>query len=48
MKEMKDSFIYSPDINEGNLYFIVCDGADHNWHWVNQYIYNILPDLFKD
>jgi hypothetical protein len=48
MKEMKDSFIYSPDINEGNFYFIVCDGADHTWHWVNQYIYNILPDLFKD
>lgn len=48
MKEMKDSFIYSPDINEGNFYFIVCEGADHTWHWVNQYIYNILPDLFKD
>ncbi len=48
MKEMKDSFIYSSDTKEGNFYFLVCDGAEHNWHWINQFIYNILPDLFNN
>lgn len=48
MKELTDSFIYSADTNEGNFYFIDCDGGVHTWHWVNQFIYNILPDLFKN
>ena len=48
MKELTDSFIYSPDTKEGNFYFIECDGGVHTWHWVNQYIYDILPDLFKN
>lgn len=46
MKELTDSFIYSSDTKEGNFYFIECDGGIHTWHWVNQYIYDILPDLF--
>ncbi len=46
MKELTDNFIYSPDTEEGNFYFIDCDGGVHTWHWVNQYIYDILPDLF--
>lgn len=48
MKELKDSFIYSSNINEGNFYFIEGKGGVHNWHWINQFIYNILPDLFKN
>jgi hypothetical protein len=48
MKELKDSFIYSGNTQKGNFYFIVCDGATHAWNWVNQYIYDILPDLFKN
>lgn len=47
MKQLKDSFIYSGDLKKGNFYFIVCDGGTHAWNWVNQYIYDILPDLFK-
>jgi len=47
MKELTDSFIYSSDIEKGNFYFIVSDGGTHAWNWVNQYIYDILPDLFK-
>lgn len=47
MKELTDSFICSPDLTNGNFYFIDCDGGVHNWNWVNQYIYDILPDLFK-
>jgi enterochelin esterase-like enzyme len=48
MKELTDSFIYSANTKEGNFYFIECNGGVHNWHWVNQYIYDILPDLFKN
>jgi enterochelin esterase-like enzyme len=47
MKKLKDTFIYSSDLKKGNFYFIVCDGGTHAWNWVNQYIYDILPDLFK-
>ncbi|WP_242856155.1 alpha/beta hydrolase [Ruminiclostridium josui] len=47
MKELKDTFIYSSDTKKGNFYFIVSDGGTHAWNWVNQYIYDILPDLFK-
>jgi S-formylglutathione hydrolase FrmB len=48
MKELTDSFIYSSDTKEGNFYFLSCDGGIHTWYWVNQYIYDILPDLFKN
>ena len=48
MKQLKDSFIYSADTSKGNFYFIVSDGGTHAWNWVNQYIYDILPDLFKN
>ncbi len=47
MKKLKDTFIYSSDTKKGNFYFIVSDGGTHAWNWVNQYIYDILPDLFK-
>ncbi len=48
MKLLSDIFIHSSDTKEGNFYFMECDGGVHNWHWVNQFIYNILPDLFKN
>lgn len=48
MKELTDSFVYSADTTEGNFYFISCEEGVHAWHWVNQYIYDILPDLFKN
>lgn len=47
MKQLTYSFIYSSNTNKGNFYFIVADGGTHAWNWVNQYIQNILPDLFK-
>lgn len=47
MKQLTDSFIYSSDPKKGNFYFIVGDGGTHAWNWVNQYIYDILPDLFQ-
>lgn len=46
MMKLKDSFVYSANIEKGNFYFLVCEGGTHAWNWVNQYIYDILPDLF--
>ncbi len=48
MKELPEAFVYSGDVKKGNFYFIVSDGGTHAWNWVNQYIYDILPDLFRD
>mgnify|MGYP000854054387 CR=1 FL=1 len=48
LKQLSDSFIYSGDVSKGNFYFMVAKGGTHHWNWVNQYIYNILPDLFRD
>ncbi len=46
MKQHKDVFVYSSDTKKGNFYFIAADGGTHAWNWVNQYVYDILPDLF--
>jgi len=48
LKKITDTFTYSSDTSKGNLYFMVCKGGTHAWNFVNQYIYNILPDLFKE
>jgi len=48
LKKLTDTFIYSNDPIEGNFYFMVAQGGTHWWGYVNQYIYNVLPDLFKD
>ena len=48
MMKLKDSFIYSANMEKGNFYFLVCEGGTHAWNWVNQYIYDILPDLFHN
>ncbi len=47
MKQLTDTFRYSSDPAKGNFYFIVGEGGTHAWNWVNQYIYDILPDLFQ-
>lgn len=49
MEEMKKlpEFVFDKDTTIGNTYFIVADGGTHAWNFVNQYLYNILPDLFK-
>ncbi|ACL75288.1 dockerin type I domain-containing protein [Ruminiclostridium cellulolyticum] len=48
MKKYTNTFIYSSDVKNGNFYFMVANGGTHAWNWINQYIYNILPDLFQD
>ncbi|MEK4252391.1 sugar-binding protein [Paenibacillus sp. FSL W7-1287] len=48
MKQFDDVFIYSSDTKKGNFYFIDAEGGTHAWNWQNQYIYDILFDMFKD
>lgn len=48
MKKLTGEFIHSADTTKGNFYFIEGAGGVHNWHWQNQFIYNILPDFFKN
>lgn len=51
MANYKDSegnpiFIYNADLSQGNLYLLLLEDGTHTWQCVNQYLYNILPDLF--
>jgi GH35 family endo-1,4-beta-xylanase len=39
-------FIYNANLSKGNLYFLVLPGGTHTWQCNNQYLYNILPDVF--
>lgn len=47
MKKLTETFIFDKDISQGNCYFMVAEGGTHAWNFINQYLYNILPDLFK-
>ena len=47
MQKLSDTFVFNADITKGNSYFIVAKDATHAWNFVNQYIYDILPDVFK-
>lgn len=47
MKQLTDVFIYSSDTKKGNFYFLEAEDGTHAWNWQNQYIYDILPDLFR-
>jgi len=47
MKKRSNIFMESTDLQEGNFYFMECKDGDHRWYWINQYIYDILPDVFK-
>ncbi|MHB8130674.1 MAG: sugar-binding protein [Mobilitalea sp.] len=51
MANQKDSegnpiFNYNADLSQGNLYLLLLTGGTHTWQCVNQYLYNILPDVF--
>lgn len=47
MKQHADAFPYSSNPARGNFYFMEAEGGSHTWYWQNQYLYNILPDLFR-
>jgi GH35 family endo-1,4-beta-xylanase len=39
-------FNYNADLSQGNLYLLLLKDGTHTWQCVNQYLYNILPDVF--
>lgn len=45
LEEIGDPFIFNRDLTVGNCYFMVGENGTHAWNFVNQYLYNILPDL---
>ena len=46
MKKLSQ-FEYTSDFSKGNLWFIVANGGEHGWYYVRQYIYNCLPNFFR-
>lgn len=47
MKKMTDTFIYDYDNSKGNLYYLNVEGGLHNYEWVTDYLYVIMPYLFN-
>jgi endo-1,4-beta-xylanase len=45
LEEHGDPFIFNSDLTIGNCYFMVGENGTHAWNFINQYLYNILPDL---
>jgi enterochelin esterase-like enzyme len=47
LKEYGDPFVFNKDLTVGNCYFMVGENGTHAWNFINQYLYNILPDIDK-
>jgi len=47
MKKLPDTFLYSENFSEGNIYFILCKGSGHDQVTVLRTLYNALPKFFK-
>ena len=49
IEEMKklNAFKYGYDKNKNNLYFGVLDGGLHDYPYIRQYIYNVLPSFWS-
>ncbi len=47
MKKMSQ-FKYTADYSQGNLYFLVVPGKDHWWGNVRHYVYDGLPNFFRE
>ena len=48
MKPMSKYYTYTSDFSEGNLYFLVAPGKTHWWGYVKHYIYDGLPNFFRE
>lgn len=46
MQRLTDMFVYDYRPSVGNLYFLLAQGGQHNYDWVTDYFYVILPHLF--
>ena len=47
MKAYPETFIYNQDFSVGNFYFGVVPNGVHNNTYMNQYIYNALPNFWQ-
>lgn len=47
MKSHTEFFTYSEDLTQGNLHYVVHEGAEHTYEQVYQHIYHFLPYLFN-
>lgn len=46
MRRLSDMFVFDYRPSVGNLYFLLAQGGQHNYDWVTDYLYAILPRLF--
>lgn len=47
MKKYEEFFTYSDDLTQGNLHYVVHEGAYHSYEEVYHHIYNFLPYMFR-
>ena len=46
MRRLTDMFVYDYRTSAGNLFLLMAQGGRHNYDWVTDYFYVILPHLF--
>ena len=47
MKKLTDTFIYDYDTSKGSLFYLDVQGGLHDYEWVTDYLYVILPHIFE-
>lgn len=47
MKKLSDEFTFSYMPDKGNLYYLVAQDGLHDYNWVTDYLYDVLPYLFS-
>lgn len=48
MKKLTDVFSFDFDSKKGNLYYMEALNGQHDYNWVTDYLYNVLPYVFKN
>ena len=43
-----DQFVFTSDFSKGNFWFMYVTGGSHDWYYVRQYLYNCLPNFFRE
>lgn len=47
MRKFPDTFVEDVDFSKGNFHYLLAEGEVHEYEAANNYLYNILPYLFK-
>ena len=48
MKKLTDVFRFDYDSEKGNLYYMEAPNGQHDYNWVTDYLYDLLPYVFKN